>query len=64
VATRQPFPLAEKIGFRVCAEMRQRGVLTRPIGNTIVVLPPYCISDQLLDRVLTVLAESIRAVVL
>ena len=64
VATRQPFPLAEKIGMRVCDEMRQRGVLTRPIGNTIIVLPPYCISDEQLDRVLSVLAESIRAVVL
>ena len=64
VATKQPFPLAEKIGIRVCAEMRQRGVLTRPIGNTIIVLPPYCISDEQLDRVLSVLAESIRAVVI
>ena len=63
VATRQPYPPAEKIGIRVCAEMCQRGVLTRPVGNTIIVLPPYCISDQQLDRVLNVLAESIRAVV-
>ena len=64
VATKEPFPLADKVGIRVCAEMRQRGALTRPIGNTIVVLPPYCISDEQLDRVMSVLAESIRAVVL
>ncbi|HVM61530.1 MAG TPA: adenosylmethionine--8-amino-7-oxononanoate transaminase [Verrucomicrobiae bacterium] len=64
VATKTPYPLAEKIGIKVCAEMRQRGVLTRPIGNSIVLMPPYCLSDQQIDRVLSVLAESIRAVVM
>ncbi len=63
VPTKQPFPLADKIGIKVCTAMRRRGVLTRPIGNTIVLMPPYCISDEQLDRVLSVLAESIRAVV-
>ena len=63
VSAKQPFPLADKIGIKVCTAMRRRGVLTRPIGNTIVLMPPYCISDEQLDRVLSVLAESIRAVV-
>jgi adenosylmethionine-8-amino-7-oxononanoate transaminase len=63
VASKEPFPPADKIGVHVCAEMRERGVLTRPIGNTIVLMPPYCISDEQLDRVLSVLAESIRKVV-
>jgi adenosylmethionine-8-amino-7-oxononanoate transaminase len=63
VTTKEPFPLTDKMGMKVCAEMRQRGVLTRPIGNTIVLMPPYCISVAQLDRVLSVLAESIRIVV-
>ena len=63
VTTKEPFPLTDKMGIKVCAEMRQRGVLTRPIGNTIVLMPPYCISSAQLDRVLSVLAESIRIVV-
>ena len=63
ITSKEPFPLPEKVGIRVCAEMRQRGVLTRPIGNTIVLMPPYCISVAQLDRVLSVLAESIRIVV-
>jgi adenosylmethionine-8-amino-7-oxononanoate transaminase len=63
VTTKKPFPLTDKVGIRVCTEMRQRGVLTRPIGNTIVLMPPYCISSAQLDRVLSVLAESIRIVV-
>jgi adenosylmethionine-8-amino-7-oxononanoate aminotransferase len=63
VATKEPYPLVDKMGIRVCTEMRQRGVLTRPIGNTIVLMPPYCISSAQLDQVLSILAESIRIVV-
>jgi adenosylmethionine-8-amino-7-oxononanoate aminotransferase len=57
-----PFPIEQRMGIRVCAEMRKRGVLTRPLGNTIVIMPPYCITKAQLDTVLNVLAESIRAV--
>jgi adenosylmethionine-8-amino-7-oxononanoate aminotransferase len=62
VATKIPFPLTERMGIKVCAQMRQRGVLTRPIGNTVVLMPPYCISSEQLERVLRVLAESVLAV--
>ena len=61
--TKEAYPLTDKIGIKVCREMRRRGVLTRPIGNTIVLMPPYCISRAQLDEVLSVLADSIRTVV-
>lgn len=40
--TREPFPLEERAGIRVCEAMAKMGVLTRPIGNVIVLMPPYC----------------------
>ena len=40
--TREPFALREQAGIRVCAAMARRGVLTRPVGNVIVLMPPYC----------------------
>ncbi len=40
--TRQPFDLRERAGIRVCEAMARRGVLTRPVGNVIVLMPPYC----------------------
>src|SRR5208337_3027598 len=40
--TRRPFDLRERAGIRVCEAMAKRGVLTRPIGNVIVLMPPYC----------------------
>jgi adenosylmethionine---8-amino-7-oxononanoate aminotransferase len=58
-----PYALIDRIGHKVCLEMRERGVLTRPLGNVVPVMPPYCITEAQLERVLTVLAESIREVV-
>ncbi|HWQ93723.1 MAG TPA: adenosylmethionine--8-amino-7-oxononanoate transaminase [Clostridia bacterium] len=40
--TRQRFPLEEQAGIRVCDAMAKRGVLTRPVGSVIVLMPPYC----------------------
>jgi adenosylmethionine-8-amino-7-oxononanoate aminotransferase len=40
--TREPFDLRERAGIRVCETMARNGVLTRPIGNVIVLMPPYC----------------------
>src|SRR5208282_5439330 len=40
--TREPFDLRERAGIRVCKAMARRGVLTRPVGNVIVLMPPYC----------------------
>ena len=40
--TRERFPIAQRVGIRVCEAMACRGVLTRPIGNVIVLMPPYC----------------------
>ena len=40
--TREPFELRERAGIRVCDAMARRGVLTRPIGNVVVLMPPYC----------------------
>jgi adenosylmethionine-8-amino-7-oxononanoate aminotransferase len=58
-----PYALTDRVGHKVCLEMRERGVLTRPLGNVVPILPPYCITKAQLERVLTVLAESIREVV-
>lgn len=40
--TREPFDLRERAGIRVCENMGKLGVLTRAIGNVIVLMPPFC----------------------
>jgi adenosylmethionine-8-amino-7-oxononanoate aminotransferase len=38
--TRKPYPLKARFGHRVCGIARQRGLLLRPLGNIIVLIPP------------------------
>jgi adenosylmethionine-8-amino-7-oxononanoate aminotransferase len=37
-----PFPPQSGIGARVCLAARRHGLLTRPIGDTLTLIPPYC----------------------
>jgi adenosylmethionine-8-amino-7-oxononanoate aminotransferase len=57
--TRQPFDLRERAGVRVCEAMARRGVLTRPIGNVIALMPPYCATPPQLRRMVAALRQSI-----
>ena len=47
-------------GWRVFEEARARGVYLRPLGDVVYVAPPVNIADDLLDRLLDVVAESLR----
>jgi adenosylmethionine-8-amino-7-oxononanoate aminotransferase len=60
-ATREPYPLAEKRGIRTVMEARNRGVILRPLGNVIVLMPPLSISERELKKLVKVTHESIRA---
>jgi adenosylmethionine-8-amino-7-oxononanoate aminotransferase len=50
-----------RLGHRVVLEARRRGVIVRPLGDVIVLMPPLSISKQDLRRLVQVVAESIRA---
>jgi adenosylmethionine-8-amino-7-oxononanoate aminotransferase len=58
--TRAPFALRERAGIRVCEAMAKRGVLTRPIGNVIVLMPPYCATQTQIRRMIAALGDSVR----
>ena len=57
--TRKPFELRERAGTRVCEAMARQGVLTRPIGDVVVLMPPYCTTREQLRRIVDVLHRSI-----
>lgn len=50
-----------RMGHRVTLEARERGALVRPLGDTVVLVPPLSISSEDLDRLLSITAESIEA---
>lgn len=60
--TREPFALRERAGIRVCEAMARRGVLTRPVGNVIVLMPPYCTTPAEVRRMVSALRESVTEV--
>jgi adenosylmethionine-8-amino-7-oxononanoate aminotransferase len=62
--TREPFDLRERAGIRVCEVMAKRGVLTRPIGNVVVLMPPYCTTDEQVKQMIGTLKRTITAVLI
>ena len=58
-----PYRLEEQMGIKICRVLRERGVLTRPIGNVIVIMPPYCITGAQLDMIFDALTQSLAAVI-
>ena len=60
--TGEPFPWPEKRGIRVCEAARAEGVLLRPLGNVIVIMPPLAISLDELDKICTVVERCIGRV--
>jgi adenosylmethionine---8-amino-7-oxononanoate aminotransferase len=46
-----PFDLRQRRGWQVCQHARKAGVLLRPLGDVIVVMPPLAISLDELDRI-------------
>ncbi|HYW78867.1 MAG TPA: aminotransferase class III-fold pyridoxal phosphate-dependent enzyme, partial [Thermoguttaceae bacterium] len=59
VATKEPYPWAEKRGIRVCEHAKTEGVLLRPLGNILVIMPPLAISLQQLDRIAEAVSHGI-----
>jgi adenosylmethionine-8-amino-7-oxononanoate aminotransferase len=60
--TREPFDLRDRAGIRVCEAMARRGVLTRPVGNVIVLMPPFCTTPPQLKQMVTALKASLKIV--
>jgi adenosylmethionine-8-amino-7-oxononanoate aminotransferase len=60
--TKEPFPPENRTGHRVIMEARTRGVIIRPLGDVIVLMPPLSISFPEIDWLCDATYESIRTV--
>jgi adenosylmethionine-8-amino-7-oxononanoate aminotransferase len=60
--TPRPYPPEKKIGHKVILEARKRGVIIRPLGNVIVLMPPLSMTEEELKSLFDVTRESIKAV--
>ena len=55
------FPLEARIGHRVTLEARSRGAIIRPLGDTVVLMPPLSIEPVELRRLVEITAAAISA---
>jgi len=44
--TRRRFPADRRVGWHVCEAAKKHGLLTRPIGDMVLLMPPYCTTDE------------------
>jgi adenosylmethionine-8-amino-7-oxononanoate transaminase len=59
--TKEPFPWEQKAGWKVAGRAREEGLLIRPLGNVLVVMPPLSISLADLDRLLGIIERAVEA---
>lgn len=59
--TKEPFAADAQRGANICRRARGHGVLLRPLGDVIVVMPPLSVTIDELDRIMVAIEESIIA---
>ncbi len=57
-----PLPWQDQTGARICVAARRHGLLTRPILDTIALLPPLCITDTELRKAVEALRLAIAEI--
>jgi adenosylmethionine-8-amino-7-oxononanoate aminotransferase len=57
-----PFDPALRAGMQVCRKARERGVIVRPLGDVIVLMPPLAIGAEDLALLVDVVSDSVREV--
>lgn len=60
--TREPFPPEKRLGHAVCRRARDFGLLTRPVGDVLVLMPPYSTTESELETMVDALYRGIEAV--
>ncbi len=60
--TKEEYPFDERIGYQIILEARKRGVMLRPLGDVIVLMPPLAVSPEELDLLFDVTEEAIKEV--
>ena len=60
-STKEPFPWQERRGVKVCEHARCEGVLLRPLGDVLVIMPPLSVTLEELDRICNAVSNGIEA---
>lgn len=61
-ATKEPFAWEDQIGVKVIQKAMKKGVMLRPLGPVVILMPPLAISEQELNLLIDATWESIQEV--
>lgn len=56
---RSPFPPEWKIGAKLCARMRPKGAILRPLGDCVVLMPAVAMDTETLAKLLDIVEETL-----
>lgn len=57
--TKEPFPWEQRMGYHVSLQMREDGMLTRPMGDVLVFMPPLCSTEHELAEMIQIMKQAI-----
>ena len=60
--TKEPYPFEERIGYKIILEARKQGVMLRPLGDVVVLMPPLAVSLEELDLLFDATEKAISKV--
>lgn len=58
-STLRPFDPKQRIGANICRQIRNHGVILRPLGDTIVLMPPLAMEIDDLSKIVAAIADEI-----
>jgi adenosylmethionine-8-amino-7-oxononanoate aminotransferase len=61
-ATKDPFEPRRRLGAEVCLNVRRHGVIIRPLGDVIVVMPPLAMGMEDLGRIVAAVRTEVSAI--
>jgi adenosylmethionine-8-amino-7-oxononanoate aminotransferase len=50
------------VGARVCLQAREFGLLIRPLGDVLVIIPPLAIEVEQLDEMIDIMIRVVRII--
>ena len=59
-ASKQSFEYKHAVGAKVCAAMRPKGLMLRPLGDVIVLMPAPAMDKPTLTKLLAVVSDTIE----
>ncbi len=59
---KMPFPPERRMGRRVALAARKRGLAIRPLGDVLVLMPPYCVSEEEIVWMVRAVGEAVEEV--